>query len=156
MKATRKALAIVMALLMVTLPQLLQAAPHSREQYQQMYVEYLDVLGFSPTVDSDGDVQFRTKDRTYFIQVNDKDSEYFRIVLPNVWPIESDVERLMVYEAVNKANAQTKVAKLHTVGDNVWVGVELFVPTPEAFKAVFVRSLSAIDSGVDNFVEAMP
>jgi len=33
--------------------------------------------------------------------------------------------------------------------------VEMFLPKPEDFRAVFARSMSALRASVDNFVEAM-
>lgn len=41
------------------------------------------------------------------------------------------------------------------VGDDVWVTVELFIASPDNFKDVFQRSMSALLNGANNFIEQM-
>jgi hypothetical protein len=41
------------------------------------------------------------------------------------------------------------------VGDSVFVTVELFVASPEDFKDVFQRSMSAVLYGANNFIEQL-
>ncbi len=142
-------------------PALLFSAPfavHAQmdaKALQKMYVEYLADEGFRPEVDTDGDVQFKSEGRTYFIDVTEDDQLYFRVALPNIWPIENETERTQCYIAVDHSNAQSKVAKAYLVKDNIWVGIEIFIAQPEDFKAVFKRCMSALDNGVTHFVTKM-
>ncbi len=126
-----------------------------KEQLQRLYTEYLTAEGYKPEVDSDGDVRFKREGRTYFIDVSEKDPEFFHVVLANIWPIESEKERLQVLAAADYSNAKSKVSKVHTVRDDVWVSIELFVASPDDFKGVFNRVMSAFDNGVANFVKKM-
>jgi hypothetical protein len=57
--------------------------------------------------------------------------------------------------AGDASNAKTKVTKVYSFKDNVWVTVELFIRQPEDFKGVFARAMNAIDSGAGNFVSKM-
>jgi hypothetical protein len=127
----------------------------TEKDLQKMYMEFLTADGYRPEVDSDGDVQFKEEGKTYFIDVSADDQEYFRIVLANIWPIESEEERLRVLQACDYANATAKVCKAYTVRDNVWVGIEVFVAKPEDFKGVFKRSMSALRNGTMLFVKKM-
>jgi hypothetical protein len=127
----------------------------SKAQLQRLYTDYLSEEGYRPEVDSDGDVRFKREGRLYFIGVSEEDPEFFRVVLANIWPIESEKERAQVLVAADESNAKSKVAKVYTVRDNVWVCVELFVARPEDFKGVFRRAMSALDNGVAIFVEKM-
>lgn len=129
----------------------------TKESLQAMYSEFLKAEGFNPEVDKDGDVAFKREGRVYFIDVGgaQKDPQYFRMALPNIWPIESEQERAKVLAAVDYANMRTKVCKTHTVGNNVWVAVEVFVAKPSDFKAIFGRSLNAIDGSTAVFVKKM-
>ena len=127
----------------------------SKEQLQRLYVEYLSAEGYRPSIDGDGDVKFKREGRTYFIIVSEKDPEFFRLVLANIWEIEGDVERSRVLQAADHSNAVSKVSKVYIVKDNVWVCVELFVAAPEDFRGVFQRSMSAMETGVSNYVERM-
>jgi len=126
-----------------------------KKAIQKMYMEFLTEEGYRPEIDADGDVQFKSEGKIYFMSVNDDDPTFFRLVLANIWPIESEMERTQVYIAVDHSNAQTKVAKAFTVKDDVWVGIELFLPEASDFKDVFERSMSALGSGVDFFVAKM-
>lgn len=127
----------------------------SKDDLQYLYTEYLTEEGYKPEIDSDGDVSFKREGRTYFIGVDEDDPEYFRVVLANIWPIESEGERRLVVLAADESNNRSKVSKVYTVKDNVWVSIELFVAQPEDFKGVFRRSMSALDNGVSNFVKKM-
>ena len=89
------------------------------------------------------------------MEVNENDNEFFRVVLFNIWPIESDSEYVEAAVAVNEVNKQMKVAKAYITDDNVWVACELFVGSPENFRPVWQRCMDVIDQGVDTFVEGM-
>lgn len=131
-----------------------EASPEA-QRLQQLYMGFLAKEGYQPTVDSDGDVQFKAEGKTYFIDVNEKDLMYFNLVLPNIWPIESEPERAQVLAAADAANRTCKATKVFMVRDNVWIGIELFVETPEDFVKVFKRSMTGIQCGVKTFVETM-
>lgn len=131
------------------------AQDYSESELQNMYMDFLKDEGIEGWVDSDGDVQFEYNERNYFIEVNENDNEFFRVVLFNIWPIESNSEAVQVAFACDAVNREMKVAKAYTTSDNVWIACELFVGRPEHFKPVFMRCLSSIDSGVDKFVEEM-
>lgn len=60
---------------------------------------------------------------------------------------------MQVMEATLQATAGIKVAKVFPIGNNVCASIELFCASPEAFKAVFHRSLGALKSGVQHFLE---
>lgn len=122
---------------------------------QRMYMDYLIDEGYKPELDEDGDVRFKHEGKTYFIQVDSSDAECFRLVLANIWPIENEEERDQVRVAMDHCNALAKVAKAYMVRDDVWVAIETFLPRPEDFKAIFKRSLLALDHGVGLFARKM-
>jgi len=125
------------------------------DELRQMYVRFLSKKGWSPKVDEDGDVVFKTGDKTYFIDVHEKDDEFFMICLPNIWPIESATERVDVLKSADAANAKTMMAKVYTKSNNVWISVETFLADPRDFEGVFDRAFSAIKTATDNFVAGM-
>jgi len=120
-----------------------------------MYRDYLSGEGFMPSLDDDGDVVFKKEGRTYIIVIDENDEEFFRLVFPNFWPIESEDEREKVIKASCDATAKTKVAKIFPVRDNVWGTIELFVETPGSARAVISRSMSALMAAVDTFAQSM-
>lgn len=130
-------------------------AQWSESKLQTMYIDFLEGEGLEGTIDRDGDVQFSYSDRTYFIEVNEDDNEFFRVVLPNIWPIESVQEGLQVVQACDEVNRTMKCTKAYVTNDDVWIAVELFVGSPDDFKSVFTRCLSAIEQGLETFVDEM-
>ncbi len=122
-----------------------------RADLQTMYIEYLQDEGYSPKVDEDGDVSFKREGRTFYIIVDEKDLEFFRIVYPNFWPIESDDERDMVALAASYANRRTKVAKAYIDGDDTWIAAEIYIAEPGDFGRWVPRMMNAIQTALDHF-----
>ncbi len=122
---------------------------------QKIYLDYLREEGYQPRVDEDGDVQFKREGFTYFISVDENDPEFFGLMLPNIWEIESDEERLYALFACNEATANTKVAKAQVVGDNVWISAEVFLEKPDDFRKIIHRAFSAMDSALEKYVNTM-
>lgn len=131
------------------------SAQYTESQLQNIFTTMLEENGMEGWIDSDGDVQFTYNDRNYFIEVNEDDPEFYRIVLSNIWPIESNSEAIEVLFAVDAVNRKQKVAKAYTNNDNVCIAVELFIDNPLEAKPVFMRSLSSIESSIDVFVSEM-
>lgn len=129
----------------------------SKEELQRLYIDYLTGEGYKPEVDSDGDVRFKREGKVFFINVRESvnDPGYFSVVLPNIWPIEGEEEHTQARVAADKSNAISKVSKVFTVKDDVWVSIQLFVARPEDFKGIFKRAMSALDNGVAQFNKNM-
>lgn len=133
----------------------LPLAAQSETELQELYTNVLDQIDVEGEVDGDGDIQFSYDDRSYFLEVNENDTEFYRLVLPNIWPIESELERLKVFKAVNEVNKTKKVAKAYITNDNVWITIELFIDKPDNFIGSFERQFKVINEAVKTFVEAM-
>lgn len=124
---------------------------------QKMYMDYLQEEGYKPEIDKDGDVGFKKEGRYYYISIQsqEKDTEFFRLVFPKFWKIESDAERVRVLAAANESNSSVKVCKVYTQDDDVWAAAEILVEKPEQAKAVFKRAVSTIENAVSKFVNEM-
>lgn len=127
----------------------------TRSELQKMYLDFLDDNGFEGEIDPDGDIIFDYDGLTYFIEVNEDDLEYFRLVLANIWPIESKKEHKKVLVACDFATGKVKAAKVYTAHENVWVSYECFIANPRDFEAVFERALEHVSYGKDYFVRGM-
>lgn len=127
----------------------------TKEEFQKFYTDYLTAEGYRPEVDSDGDVSFKREGLTYYIIVTETDAEFFEMALPNIHSIVDEPDRTKAYIAADYSNAKSKVSKVYMVNDDVWVTVELFIATPDDFKNVFQRAMSALLNGANNFIEKM-
>lgn len=147
----RKALVLIMAIIGLTV-----SAQMTESEIQEMYMVYLDnELDLDPWIDSDGDVQFEYNNHAYFLEVNEDDQQFFRIVMFNIWPIESETERVEVLYACDAVNRELKVVKAHLINDNAWLACEMYLPAPSDFESVMERSLNSIEDAVNTFVENM-
>jgi hypothetical protein len=129
----------------------------SKEALQLMYINYLRREGYLPEIDSDGDIRFKKEGQTYLIDVRAQveDSQYLRILFPNFWSIDNDIERLEVLAVADYVNSDIKVVKLYTVKDHVWATVEIFISNQEDFKDIFSRIMSVLSGGVERFAKKM-
>lgn len=125
------------------------------ESSAEMIMEYLREEGYLPKLDEDGDIVFKCEGRTYYVILDGSDEQFFRLVFPNFWSITDEDERARVETAAQVATAKTKVAKVFPVKDDTWASVELFLPSAEAFNAVFSRSMSALRAAVQTFRESI-
>ena len=144
------------ALTLLAFAPVAQAQSWSESELQEMYMKFLSDEGIDDAfIDSDGDVQFTFSGHNMYIEVNEDDNEFFRVVAFNLWPIESQTEAVQVAFAVDAVNRERFVAKAYTLDDNVWIACEAFFGRPEQFKPVFMRMLREIERGIDVFVENM-
>ncbi|MDR2529673.1 MAG: hypothetical protein LBD04_11785 [Synergistaceae bacterium] len=153
LRVTTKLSLVFFALLLIgALPVLGEESPLAN-----MYVEYLKSEGYSPEVDKDGDVVFKYEGRTYYIGIDDDDPEFFIVVYPNFWEIESDAEKELALEIARKVTDTKKLAKVHLSGQgtNVSVRAGTLLKEPEDFKHVLPRMLNAIAIARQEFVKGM-
>jgi len=125
----------------------------TRQELVDMYQGYLMEQGFRPEVLDGRLVTFMSEGGKYAILVDENDAGYFRLIFPNFWSIRDEAERIRVLKAADYATAETKVAKVFTVRDNVWAAIEAFPASPEQFKATFPRSMDALRLSVRKFLE---
>jgi len=117
----------------------------------QMYMAYLKDEGFSPTVNQFEDVVFKFEGLTCVIDIDDRDGEFFQIIVPNIFRVEDEDKRALALAAANSATSNMKVAKIILVGDSAWASFETFLATPDAFEPVFRRSLRALQEAIRHF-----
>ena len=91
------------------------------ESLQNLYMKFLKHEGYTPHVDSDGDVVFRYQGGKYFIDVNAKDPEFIRVGYAAFWSAESDDERqamLDLHPSPSPASAESLKWPVLTLASN--------------------------------------
>ena len=127
----------------------------TKTELAEMYRGYLAEEGYVPHIDEDGDIVFKFEGASYLVAIDEDDPEFFRLVLPNICPIESEREGELVLRAAMHSTAKTKAVKVYPVRDNTWAALEMFCAPPETFKSVFQRCLRALQTGVRQFRERL-
>jgi hypothetical protein len=131
-------------------------AQMSKENLQQMYLTHLRGEGYSPEIDSDGDIKFKAEGRTLYIIVYDDDLEYFNIVYPYFWEIESETEREKVAESASYVTRTTKLVRVYMEDDNdTSIDASIFIEKPEDFKIHFERMVDVILIARRKFIDQM-
>ncbi len=120
----------------------------------ELYRNFLAEEGYAARIDDDGDVVFKCEGMTLFISVDD-DDEFFRLVCPNFWPIDSDEERDRVVHAAAAVNSSIKVAKVYPVRDDTWASVEMYCSPPDAVLPVLLRAMGTLRGMVTEFRRAV-
>jgi hypothetical protein len=135
----KKFLMVFTGLVLVFVNQL--NAQMSKSELQQMYVSYLRDEGYQPSIDSDGDIAFKAEGRTFYIIVYDDDLEYFYILFPNFWEMESEAERRQFTEAASYVNRTTKLVTVFMTSHNdTSISASILVSKPEGFKNRFQKN----------------
>lgn len=126
----------------------------NRTERAEAFRRFLSDEGFRPTLDEDGDVVFKVEGYMYYISV-EEDDQFFRLIFPNFWPVESDAERERAERAALTVTAHMKVVKVLPTARGVLATVEMFCVAPEAVYPVFQRCVQAIQGAVRAFMDEM-
>jgi hypothetical protein len=128
----------------------------SKVKLQKIYVDYLRSEGFSPSIDNDGDIFFKYQGGNYYIYVYEQDIQYFRLVCPNIWKIESPAERINAALAASKVNSSWKLAKVYVADwDDVMVSADILIQSPSDFTDFFYRMLEVLNDAKNDFWNQM-
>jgi hypothetical protein len=146
---------IALFLFISAIPTFAQDEAQIKKELQEKYMAFLKEEGFSPTIDSDGDVKFKNEGNIFYLRPT-TDKKYFEVLRiltddnsdkfvsllksSNVTMKEFRLIRIIIYENSNEGFV------VHFRSDN-YLGEE------EDFKKIFYRSLNVITSSIDFFKE---
>jgi len=122
---------------------------------KKLFMRFLREDGFRPKIDEDDDIVFKFEGKTHYIETNELDESYFRLILPNFWQIDTPEEESHALVVMSEVNAEIKVAKIYQRKDSIHATVEMFIDPMEGFKQVFPRCLGCIQAAVDAFRKKM-
>ena len=123
----------------------------TREDLQNVYMEYLRQEGYMPSVDDDGDILFKVAGNTYFIIIDENDLQFFQIYMG--FKLET-LSPEIALTAVNYSNRSSKVVKVAFSPDRKVISItaELLLNDPKDFIPVFSRAISLIQNAENNFI----
>jgi len=123
----------------------------NRADLQSIYMEHLRQEGYLPSIDVDGDIQFKVSGDNYYIIIDETDLQFFQIYMGfSLSSFGADD----VLEAVNFSNRRSKVAKVAISSDGLIASItaELLLEDPQGFAPVFSRALSLMRNAENNFM----
>jgi hypothetical protein len=129
----------------------------TRSQLQEMYVSYLRGEGYSPSIDSDGDVNFTAQGHKFYINVMDNDLQSFQIVLTTFLDVGSSASaKQKAIDAAFYATRTTRVARAYiTSSGKIAIDAFIFIGKPDDFKLHLNRMVSVILTARNDCIEKM-
>ncbi len=124
-----------------------------RKLTQDRYMAFLNNKGYSPEVDSDGDIKFTYKNRSYYITIDDKEDRFFRLARLANLKLESTTEITRAKEICHDITQDVKVAKVYWLKNIIWMSSELLMPDKESYELIFDRCLELTESAYLKFVK---
>jgi len=115
----------------------------TKPDLQSIYMEHLRNEGYVPSIDIDGDIQFKVSGDNYFIIIDENDVKFFQIYMGfSLGSIETEA----AINAANLSNRRSKVAKISISPDGniASITIEMILNDPRDFVPVFARTLSLI------------
>jgi len=117
--------------------------------------DFLAEKGYKPTIDNDGDVRFQYQGLNLYVGIDDDDDEYYQVVVPNFWSLDTAAEKLRAPSANTEVTRRVKAVKVWTVRGDTWCAVEAFYASAHDFLAVLERSIRTCYGGVMEFAKAI-
>jgi hypothetical protein len=126
-----------------------------KRQQAEMFRQFLTAEGYLPTIDEDGDVVFKSEGTTFLVLPDERDSEFFRLAVPNFWSIDDEEERERVMVACVDVTKAIKVAKVFPVENDTWATVEMFVSPIQSVQDVFKKCVRSLHHAMHAFHKEM-
>ena len=120
---------------------------------EKIILKYLKEQGYHAKVDKDGDIVFKCESMNLAILVDDNDEDFFRLILPNFWEIESEGELDHVLLASSEINHEIKLIKITTSDMETHASVEMLLTSAQDIAKIFEKSLRCIQHATYKFAE---
>lgn len=117
--------------------------------------ELLLERGFTVQEDPAVGLSFQFEGGTYYVTPQGDDPQFYQLLFPNFWELESAEETGRALFACDAVNREAKLVKLHTVEGDVWAGVESLHETPAQFVRFLPRYLGFVQEAVRAFRDVM-
>lgn len=124
-----------------------------RKLTQDRYMAFLNDKGYSPEVDSDGDIKFTYNSRSYYITIDNEEDRFFRLARLANLKLESTTEITRAREICHDITQDVKVAKVYWLKNIIWVSSELLMPDKGSYELIFDRCLELTESAYLKFVK---
>ncbi len=119
------------------------------------YLEFIKDEGYSPTIDSDGDIKFKIEGRTHFVVVYNEESPQYVTFMTSGFQVGGedgyDYESSII--AANEVNRLYKAVKISVTDSSVGVKIAAPYANIEMFKLVFYKLISYLETGRSKFIE---
>lgn len=121
----------------------------------EFLLDHLRTEGYQASLDSDGDIAFRFEGMSYALCFDEDDEQFGKLILPNVWSIDSPEELQRVLAALDEVNRRIKLVKGHAVRGQVWFCIEMLLADQRHWAVFVARATRAISHAASMFAAEM-
>lgn len=121
----------------------------------QELLKYFSAEGYQASIDSDGDILFKCEGIGYALCFDSDDAGFGKLILPNIWHIDDQAELDRALSILDGINRRMKVVKGHTMRDQVWFTVEIWLGGQEQWSLYLQRAVRALAHAMREFGEQM-
>ncbi len=123
---------------------------------RELCIDFLKTQGYRPDVDGNGNVVFKVEGKVYIIDIDKRDGSFLRVLLPNFYEIETELEMSKALRVSNKINQSVKVGKIFIASNNhAWGLAEQFIDDTPNLEDFFQRTLNVIRKASEDFTKEM-
>lgn len=117
---------------------------------QSKFIQYLSSKNLAFQNNVEEQITFKYEDLNYLFVYDSSDSNFFRLLLPNIYSIENkENNKNECNEIVNNFNYTYKVVKaIVTPTNQIWLSVEQFVYSEENIELMFERCIMLLKSTI--------
>ena len=120
---------------------------------QDRYVSHLESKGYAPEVDKDGDIMFTYNDKRYYITIDQKDPEFFRVARLANLNLKTQANIDLAKQICHDVTKDLKVTKVYWSNGQLWASSEQILPAPEDFEKILDRTLKLTEGAYQRFVK---
>ena len=120
---------------------------------QSKFIQYLSSKSLPFQNNVEDQVSFQYDGLNYLFVNDSSDSNFFRLLLPNIYSIEEDsAKKDRCDEIINNFNYTYKVVKAIVTSQNqIWLSVEQFVYSDENIDMLFERCVMLLKATIELF-----
>lgn len=116
-------------------------------QMQSKFIQYLSSKNLAFQNNVEEQITFKYENLNYLFVYDSSDSNFFRLLLPNIYSIENNTNECN--EIVNNFNYTYKVVKAIVTSTNqIWLSVEQFVYSEENIELMFERCVMLLKATI--------
>lgn len=124
----------------------------NKSEKKEFYFEYLSKEGFKPSLDDDGDINFKHEGRWLYLMFGDEHEHFLQIVAPYVFDVDEKNETDAL-KACSAINMQYMVTKAFVAKESVFMTIEMFLNNAEDLKGIFYDCLGSLNYAIKDLLE---
>lgn len=115
--------------------------------FRDSIANFLKLEGYVPSIDEDGDIEFKKEGSTYFVTVVDDEAPFY-VQFTYYLGMDDDIDQVAMLKAMNETNRDNRCIKCSIVDkDLLWITIESYDTTVAEFGKTYDLYLEHLSEG---------